>query len=71
MSGRLGLRKKKGRKPAKIMTATGFLANNLFPIPLTEDVLFNLNRMLLSIDVVLSVPLRNGLLPGGLFSRRG
>jgi len=59
--------------PGNVLSArtTGLLANNLFLIPLTEDVLFNLNRMLLSIDVVPSVSLRNGFLPGGFFSRRG
>ena len=51
--------------------ATRFLANNLFPIPLTKDILFNFNRMFLPVDITLGIPRRNGLFPGGLFSRRG
>jgi len=50
---------------------TGFLTNNLFPIPLTEDVLLDFNRMFLSVDITLGIPLRNGFLPGRLFPRRG
>jgi len=38
---------------------------------LTEDVLLNLNRMFLSVNITLGIPLRNGFLPGGLFPRRG
>jgi len=49
---------------------TGLLANNLSPIPLAEDVPLDLNRMFLPVDITLSIPFRNGLLPGGLLPRR-
>jgi len=59
--------------PGNVLSArtTGLLANNFFPIPLTEDVLLNLNRMFLPVDITLGVPFRNGFLPGRLLPRRG
>jgi len=49
---------------------TGFLTNNLFPIPLAEDVFLDLNRMFLPVDITLSILFWNGFLPGGLLPRR-
>jgi len=59
--------------PGNVLSArtTGLLTNNFFPIPLTEDVLLNFNRMFLPIDVTFGISFRNGLFSGRLFSRRG